>query len=161
MEGKGIGINTAIIASGQGIGFAIPSSMAERIVKQPKPDKKVSRGWIGVTIQDVDENTAKALGLPEATGALIGSVLPDEPAAKGGMQAGDVIVEAGGVPIEFSEDGANLLRALLAASPVDEPIDFTVERDGERLNFSVAPAASTDETGATTYLTGLVFPGRP
>ena len=61
MEGKVIGINTAIIASGQGIGFAIPSSMAERIVNQLKQDKKVSRGWIGVTIQDVDENTAKRL----------------------------------------------------------------------------------------------------
>ena len=69
MEGKVIGINTAIIASGQGIGFAIPSSMAERIVNQLKQDKKVSRGWIGVTIQDVDENTAKALGLPKAPGA--------------------------------------------------------------------------------------------
>ena len=88
------------------------------------------------------------------------SVYADYPAAQAGMQAGDVIVEAGGVPIEFSEDGANLLRALIAASPVDEPIDFTVERDGERLNFSVAPAASTDETGATTYMIGIVFPGR-
>ena len=69
------------------------------------------------------------------------SVYADYPAAQAGMQAGDVIVEAGGVPIEFSEDGANLLRAIIAAAPVDEPIDFTVERDGERLNFSVAPAA--------------------
>ena len=96
MEGKVIGINTAIIASGQGIGFAIPSSMAERIVNQLKQDKKVSRGWIGVTIQDVDENTAKALGLPEATGALIGSVMPDKPAAKGGMKDGDVVLEVNG-----------------------------------------------------------------
>ena len=88
------------------------------------------------------------------------SVYADYPAAQAGMQAGDVIVEAGGVPIEFSEDGADLLRAIIAAAPVDQPIDFTVERDGERLNFSVAPAEITDETGATAYMIGIVFPGR-
>ena len=88
------------------------------------------------------------------------SVYADYPAAQAGMQAGDVIVEAGGVPIGFSEDGANLLRAIIAAAPVDQPIDFTVERAGERLTFSVAPAAMTDETGATAYMIGIVFPGR-
>ena len=71
MKGEVIGINTAIIASGQGIGFAIPSNMAAGIVEQIKSGKKVSRGWIGVTIQDVDENTAKALGMEHPSGALV------------------------------------------------------------------------------------------
>ena len=77
------------------------------------------------------------------------------------MQAGDVIVEAGGVPIEFSRTARNLLRAIIAARAVDQPIDFTVERDGRRLSFSVAPAAMTDETGATAYMIGIVFPAAP
>ena len=89
------------------------------------------------------------------------SIYADYPAAQAGMQAGDVITEANGVPIEFSEDGANLLRAIIAASPVDEPINFAVERDGDRLTLSAAPAAMTDETGATTYMIGIVFPAAP
>ena len=133
MEGKVIGINTAIIASGQGIGFAIPSSMAERIVNQLKQDKKVSRGWIGVTIQDVDENTAKALGLPEATGALIGSVMPDEPAAKGGMKDGDVVLEVNG---QMIDDSSALLRAIATEAPGSK-VNMVVWRDGERKNITV------------------------
>lgn len=133
MKGEVIGINTAIIASGQGIGFAIPSSMAERIVNQLKQDKKVSRGWIGVTIQDVDENTAKALGLPEATGALIGSVMPDEPAAKGGMKDGDVVLEVNGQKID---DSSALLRAIATEAPGSK-VNMVVWRDGERKNITV------------------------
>ncbi len=133
MEGKVIGINTAIIASGQGIGFAIPSSMAERIVNQLKQDKKVSRGWIGVTIQDVDENTAKALGLPKAPGALIGSVMPDEPAAKGGMKDGDVVLEVNGKAID---DSSALLRAIATEAPGSK-VNMVVWRDGERKDVTV------------------------
>ena len=133
MEGQVIGINTAIIASGQGIGFAIPSSMAERIVNQLKQDKKVSRGWIGVTIQDVDENTAKALGLPKATGALIGSVMPDEPAAKGGMKDGDVVLEVNGKAID---DSSALLRAIATEAPGSK-VNMVVWRDGERKDVTV------------------------
>lgn len=149
MEGKVIGINTAIIASGQGIGFAIPSSMAERIVNQLKHDKKVSRGWIGVTIQDVDENTAKALGLPEATGALIGSVMPDEPAAKGGMKDGDVVLKVNGQKID---DSSALLRAIATETPGSK-VNMVVWRDGKRKNITVQLGernlkASSDKPGS-------------
>ena len=71
MEGEVIGINTAISANGQGIGFAIPSNLASRVIDDLRAGKKVSRGWLGVTIQDVDENVAKALGLKDAGGALM------------------------------------------------------------------------------------------
>lgn len=107
--------------------------MAERIVNQLKQDKKVSRGWIGVTIQDVDENTAKALGLPEATGALIGSVMPDEPAAKGGMKDGDVVLEVNGQKID---DSSALLRAIATEAPGSK-VNMVVWRDGERKNITV------------------------
>ena len=133
MEGKVIGINTAIIASGQGIGFAIPSTMADRIVNQLKNDKKVTRGWIGVTIQDVDENTAKALGLPQASGALIGSVMPDEPAAKGGMKDGDVVLEVNGKKVE---DSAALLRSIATEAPGSK-VRMLVWRDGEKKELTV------------------------
>ena len=133
MEGKVIGINTAIIASGQGIGFAIPSSMAERIVNQLKQDKKVSRGWIGVTIQDVDENTAKALGMKEPSGALVGSVMENEPAAKGGVQDGDVIIA---VDKKDVEDAAALLRAIADKAPGSTAV-LTVWRDGKNFDLKV------------------------
>ena len=89
------------------------------------------------------------------------SLYADMPAEQEGLQAGDVIVSANGEEIEFSEEGARYLRALIADSPVDEPIEFTVERDGELLSFSVMPALVTDEqTGASSYMLGIVFEGR-
>lgn len=133
MDGKVIGINTAIIASGQGIGFAIPSSMASRIVEQLKSDKKVSRGWIGVTIQDLDDNTAKALGLPNTEGALIGSVMEGEPAEKGGMHDGDVVLKVNGKAIA---DSSALLRAIATEAPGSN-VRFEVWRDGGKKELSV------------------------
>lgn len=133
MEGKVIGINTAIIASGQGIGFAIPSSMAERIIEQLKSNKKVTRGWIGVTIQDVDANTAKALGLPQPEGALIGSVMPGEPAEKGGMKDGDVVLEVNGKKVE---DSSALLRAIATETPGSK-VHVVVWRDNAKKELTI------------------------
>ena len=133
MDGQVIGINTAIIASGQGIGFAIPSNMANMVVNQLKENKKVTRGWIGVTIQDVDENMAKALGLPESGGALIGSVLSDEPADKAGMKDGDIILEVNGKPIE---DANSLLRIIAMQAPGSK-VKFVVWRDNAKKELTV------------------------
>jgi serine protease Do len=113
-EGEVVGINTAIIASGQGIGFAIPAAMASKIIEQLKDGRKVRRGWIGVTIQDVDQNSAKALGLDKPRGALIGSVMSGEPAEKAGVKAGDVILAVDDKEIE---DSAALLRAIAGSAP--------------------------------------------
>jgi len=133
MEGRVIGINTAIIASGQGIGFAIPSNMAKRIVEQLKSDKKVTRGWLGVTIQEVDVNTANALGLGKPRGALIGSVIENEPAAKAGVQAGDVILAVNG---EQVNDSAELLRNIAIQKP-GSTVRLTIWRDGSEKMISV------------------------
>lgn len=133
MAGQVIGINTAIIASGQGIGFAIPSDMAARIIDQIKDGKKISRGWIGVTIQDVDENTAKALGMEDGSGALIGSVLPGEPAEKAGLKDGDVILAVDDKSIENS---SALLRAIADKAPGSSAV-LTVFRDGKTMNITV------------------------
>ena len=133
MAGQVIGINTAIIASGQGIGFAIPSNMAAKIIDQIKSGKKISRGWIGVGIQDVEENTAKALGLKDAKGALVGSVMEGEPAAKAGMKDGDIIVSVDGKAIE---DAAALLRVIADKTPGSKAA-ITVWRDGKTIDLSV------------------------
>ena len=133
MQGQVVGINTAIIASGQGIGFAIPSNMAAKIIDQIKSGKKVSRGWIGVTIQDVEENTAKALGLKDSKGALIGSVMENEPAAKGGMKDGDIILAVDGKNID---DASALLRAIAEKNPGSKAV-IKVWRDGKTLDLTV------------------------
>ncbi len=133
MAGEVIGINTAIVASGQGIGFAIPSNLASRIVEGLKSGKKISRGWLGVTIQDVDENAAKALGLKDAQGALIGSVLPDEPAAKAGLKAGDIIVRVGRDDIRNSTE---LLRSVADLKPGTD-VKITVLRNGKEFSTTV------------------------
>lgn len=133
MNGEVIGINTAISASGQGIGFAIPSNLASRVINDLREGKKVSRGWLGVTIQDVDENMAKALGLKDAKGALIGSVMDDEPADKAGLRAGDVIVRVGDTPI----DSASAVTRSVASLKPDTKVDVVVIRDGKEVTRSV------------------------
>lgn len=141
MAGEVIGINTAIIASGQGIGFAIPSTMADQITTQIKDGKKVRRGWIGVTIQDMDENTAKALGMEKPQGALIGSVMPGEPADKGGVKAGDVVISVQGKDVE---DSAALLRAIAALAP-GSTAKVKVWRNGSAKELSVVLGERTAE----------------
>ncbi|WP_273524264.1 DegQ family serine endoprotease [Mailhella massiliensis] len=133
MEGEVIGINTAISANGQGIGFAIPSNLASKVINDLREGKKVSRGWLGVTIQDLDENMAKALGLKKAGGALIGSVLPDEPADKAGLRAGDVIIRVG----DHDIDSASALTRSVANLKPDTKVDVVALRDGKEVKVTV------------------------
>lgn len=133
MAGEVIGINAAIIANGQGIGFAIPSNMAKEIIATLQTDKKISRGWIGVSIQTLDENGAKALGLDDTKGALVGEVHDGHPAAKGGMQAGDVIMAVNGAAVENSSD---LSRKIAALKPGDTA-KIKVWRNGEEKTLSI------------------------
>lgn len=133
LDGRVVGINTAIIASGQGIGFAIPSRSAQQIVKQLKEYKSVRRGWLGVSIQDVDENAAKALGLDSARGALVSSVTPGDPAAEAGIRAGDVILEVEGLPVEDAGDLTRKIGDLLPGVK----IKLSVWRNGKTLNISL------------------------
>ncbi len=133
MQGEVIGINTAIAASGQGIGFAIPSKLAASIVEQLKTGQKVSRGWIGVSIQDLDEMTAKALGIDQDSGALIASVMPGEPAEKAGLRSGDIVIRIGDAKIESSSD---LTREIASYKPKSE-VKILVMRDGKQKVFTV------------------------
>jgi serine protease Do len=127
MDGEVVGINTAIVAAGQGIGFAIPASMAEEIISELKSHGSIKRGWLGVSIQDVDQNTAKALGLPEAKGALVASVTEGDPADEAGIQPGDVIVAVNGKSIQ---DAHGLTRTIGALPPEDK-VELTIWRTGK------------------------------
>ncbi len=133
MAGEVVGINTAIIASGQGIGFAIPSSQAANVTEQLKAGKKVSRGWIGVTMQGLSENAAKALGLEKAQGALISNVMENEPADKAGVKAGDVIIAVDDTKVA---DPAALLRAIAGQKP-GAKTTVTVWRDGKEKKLTI------------------------
>jgi serine protease Do len=134
MKGKVIGINTAIVASGQGIGFAIPSAMAKDIIEQLKEFKKVKRGLLGVMVQAMDDNTARALGLEENMGALVASTTPGGPADRAGVKAGDVILAVNGDPVEDYSDLTRKIGRLMPGATVD----LTIWRKGKKLHLSTA-----------------------
>jgi len=130
-QGEVVGINTAVSQQGQGIGFAIPINTAKAILTQLKDRGGVSRGHLGVSLDDVDEEYRKQLQLPEQRGAVVTRVTPDSPAAEAGVQRYDVIVEVDGNPIEA---GADLVKAISSALP-ETPVKISVYRDGERLEL--------------------------
>ena len=133
MDGRVVGINTAIVPNGQGIGFATPASMAEKIIAQLKERKKITRGWLGITMQELDDNTAKALGLKEPKGALVAQVIPGDPADKGGVKISDVILTVAGQPID---DASALLSRIAAMRPGDK-VQLGVWRAGKMVNLTV------------------------
>jgi serine protease Do len=114
MQAEVIGINTAIVAGGSGIGFAIPSNMAKKIYTELVAKGKVSRGWLGVSIQPLTAELAKSFGAKDAKGVLISDVVPDSPAAKAGVKPGDIVLEFDGKKVEAPAD---LQRAVGLASP--------------------------------------------
>ncbi len=140
-KGLVIGINTAIIARGQGIGFAIPSDMAKRIITQLQTDKKVRRGWIGVNIGDVDENTAKALGVENAHGAFVAGVIAGQPADKAGMKPGDIILKVNGAEVTSA---SGLIRAIANLAP-GETAKLELLRNGKTRNVNVELGERTAE----------------
>ena len=140
IHGEVIGINTAIVAAGQGIGFAIPISMAKPIVTQLLQKGSVSRGYMGVTIQPVTEELAHSFGLKEAKGALVNDVLKGGPAQKAGVRQGDVIIEFNGSPVK---DPSQLQR-LVAEFGIGKSVKLKVFRDGKgiELNMTLISADS-------------------
>jgi serine protease Do len=133
MDGRVVGINTAIVPNGQGIGFATPSSLAEKIISQLKERKKITRGWIGVTMQDLDENTARAVGLKDAKGVLVAQVIPGDPADKGGLKTGDVILKVGGQNVP---DGSSLLSRIAGMRPGEKAV-FNIWRQNRTLDITI------------------------
>jgi serine protease Do len=142
--GKVIGINTAIIAGGQGIGFAIPINMAKGIVAQLRESGKVTRGYLGVRFQPLTADLAKSFGLESDKGALIANVEKDTPAEKAGLKAGDIILEYDGKPINDS----NELPRLVAVTPVDKKVRLVIYREGKKLDVFVVVSKLKDGESA-------------
>jgi serine protease Do len=132
-RGEVIGINTAIVSGGQGIGFAIPVNMATSIIPQLKEKGKVTRGWLGVSIQQVTPDLAKSFGLNSEKGALVSGIIPGSPAEKGGVKAGDIILEFDGKKIQEM----NELSKLVAATTVGKKVTLIVLRDGKEKKITV------------------------
>ncbi|TFG76750.1 MAG: PDZ domain-containing protein, partial [Thermodesulfobacteriales bacterium] len=115
-------VNTAIVARGQGIGFAIPIDLAEFVIEQLKSDGKVVRGWLGVYVQKVTPEIASSFGLKENEGALVSDLAPDGPAEKAGIKRGDVVVEFNGKKVKDVSDLTNLAAETAPGSDVDVKI---------------------------------------
>ena len=136
MDGRLVGINTAIYSrdgGSIGIGFAIPSNMVATVIAAEASGGRIVRPWIGVTGQAVTSDLAEALGLPRPSGVLINDLYPGGPAAKAGLEVGDVIVAINGRPVE--DPGA--LRFRLATLPVGGVAEITVLRNGREITLTV------------------------
>lgn len=133
MEGQVIGINTAIVAQGQGIGFAIPINMAKSILADLKTKGKVTRGWLGISVQDVTEDIARNLNLKNRGGALVSDVFKDDPADKAGIKVGDIITEINDRPIKDTHE----LLLVIAGLQVADKANIKVLRDGKSMTVQV------------------------
>ena len=133
MQGEVVGINTMIIAGGSGIGFAIPIDLAKGIVAQLKAGGQVTRGWLGVTIQDLKRDLASYYGLKGKSGVLVASVVPGDPADRAGIHPKDIITAINGKKVTTSRD----LTALAARLPVGGTARVTVLRAGHQKNLNL------------------------
>ncbi len=150
MEGKVIGINTAIIPYAQGMGFAIPVNKAKEIISDLISYGRVKRGWLGVSVRDITPQIAKAYGVDGTEGAMINDVFKGDPADKAGIKRGDVVVELNGTKIKNSAEFVQKVRTLAPNSTAK----LAVVRKGKKLNFSVRlgerPASADGRTDTRT-----------
>ena len=149
LEGEVIGVNTAIYSpngGSVGIGFAVPSNVTKAVAIQLKEHGKISRGWLGVQIQEVTPPIAASLGLHSEQGALVAVVTPDSPGAKAGLKQGDVILSFNGENVAHLRD----LPRLVAAAAPDSHAAMTVWRNGQmiQLQTTVGELADNDRVAA-------------
>ena len=142
LGGNVVGINTAIISGGQGIGFAIPINVAKDLLPQLKSKGKVVRGWLGVVIQKVTPEIAKSFGLKESDGALVSDVMEQSPAEKAGIKRGDVIVSFNGKKIKDMD----MLPRLVGSTEIGKKIKVGIIRDGKQIETEVAIGELKEET---------------
>jgi len=133
MQGQVVGINTMIIAGGQGIGFAIPIDLAKSMVTQLKTSGQVTRGWLGITIQDLKGQLAEYYGVSGKTGVLVASVVPGDPADQAGIQPKDIITEINGEKVTSSRD----LTKLAANLGVGDTAKVTILRNGKSKTLEI------------------------
>ena len=141
LRGEVIGINTAIISFAQGIGFAIPSNMTNRIVGQLKTGGRVVRGWLGVGIQPLPPQLADKFEVPDGLGVVVNEVFADEPASRAGIQSGDIITQIGNERLTST----NQLSRVVAGFTPGEEVLVHVIRDGKPLQLPVFLGIKKDD----------------
>ncbi len=162
LHGDLVGINTAIVTGGsggnQGVGFAIPVDMASNVMEQIVDHGKVTRGHLGVAVQSVDADMAKAFGLNQGGGALVSEVTPASPAAKAGIERGDIILEMNGQAV----DGPEGLSVHIAEMTPGGTVHLKISRNGQIRNVDVTldqlsetPESSTNTESTASALQGV------
>src|SRR5262250_2258127 len=141
MQGEVIGINTAIVAGGSGIGFAIPSNMARKIYTEINSKGRVTRGWLGVSIQPLTPELAKSFNAKDTKGVLVSDVIPDSPAAKAGLKPGDILLDFDGKKVEAPAD---LQRTVGLAQP-GQDAKMKVWRDQSEKTIDIKIGEAPDE----------------
>ncbi|MCX8022002.1 MAG: DegQ family serine endoprotease [Syntrophorhabdaceae bacterium] len=142
LKGEVVGLNTAIVSGGQGIGFAIPINVAKEMLTQLKTKGKVVRGWLGVVIQRVTPEIAKGFGLKESEGALVSDVMEKSPAEKAGIKRGDVIVSFNGKRIKEMDT----LPRLVGSTEVGKKVKVGIIREGKEIEVEVIVGELEEET---------------
>lgn len=156
-KGELVGINTAIFSQTggyQGVGFAVPTSMSKPIYESLLKNGKVVRGFLGVSIQDLNQELAKSFGIKDAKGALVSDIKDDGPAGQAGLKQGDIITTYQGSPVE----DATALQRQVTKTPVGTKVTVRVIRDGHEKDLTVTIGEQTEttktaktETGETDY----------
>lgn len=154
LDGEVVGVNSQIYSRTggfMGLSFAVPINVAMDVVDQLKTKGRVSRGWLGVLIQDVTRELAETFGMARPQGALVAQVLPDSPAEKAGVKTGDVILKYDGKPLAASSE----LPPLVGASPIEQAARLEVLREGkiQELQVTIGELPEDDQLAAV--------PGRP
>jgi Do/DeqQ family serine protease len=143
LRGEVIGINTAIVATGQGIGFAIPANMVRRVMGQLIDRGKVTRGWLGIALQPLTTELADALGAKGTRGAVVSRVYPNSPAATSELKPNDVVVSFDGIAV----DDYHHLQRLAAEAEVGRIIKLEIVRDRKPLAVELRVAEAPDSAG--------------
>jgi len=141
MNGEVIGINTAIVASGSGIGFAIPINLAKDIIMALKNEGEVTRGWLGVAIQDLNGDMAEYYGIEDKKGVFVADVFEGDPADQAGIKAKDIILEVNGEKIKTSRQ----LTSMIAGIAVGDHARIKILRDGKEKTVKVKIAKRTED----------------
>src|SRR4029453_5785987 len=140
LRGEVIGINTAIVTTGQGIVFAIPANIVKRVTGQLMDRGKVTRGWIGIATEPLTHGLAQSFGLREARGAVVARVYPGGPAAAAGLEKNDVVVTFEGVPVEDYRQ----LGRLSSDAEVGKTVKLEIIRNRERRTIQLRVAEAPD-----------------
>jgi serine protease Do len=142
LKGEVVGLNTAIVSGGQGIGFAIPINVAKEMLSQLKTRGRVARGWLGVVIQRVTPEIAKSFGLKESEGALVSDVMDQSPAEKAGIKRGDVVISFNGKQIKDMD----MLPRLVGSTEIGKEVKVGIVRDGKEIGVNIVVGELKEES---------------